>query len=953
MNTDRDRDLSITPHFRLQVRPESFAEENLVSIGTRLERAFGVFVSALASDAGSQPIEVRLDDVLVESDRAPIEAGGYIRPDTLQMAEVYRPDAPGVDLERNLFALLLARALGRSEPPSGLLAYGLIGVLVQRLGGRAGAAAERAQLVAGLQAKRLPSPRELIGHVGSDPGARLVATDFVRYLLDRFGVASLLTAISSPPSDDALRAAFGSSIQTLEKDWRRSLKLGSPSGITHFFRLVGPYLRPHRWHVAEIVLYLAFSVAFGIGMAKLQGTLLDTALIPRDRHALVVIISILAAAFVLVSLTSLRQNYLSASVSENVLREMRLRIFTLIQRLDSAFFQTTGTGDIMSRMTSDLASVDTALSNTAGMGLRMALMLVAATLTILFTDWKLALVVLIGSPVFIVMSRYLMPTVAQASRERQESLSVATTTLQENLGAQSVVKAFGLERHVTSGYRANLNEVFRSSLRLTYLSGIFGISASSIASAIQLIVLGLGGWLVVQGDLTAGTLIAFLALSGQVIGPMQSMSSVVQGFQQATGAMDRVDELLRATPAIADAPNATALSPLATQISLEHVTFGYDENQPILHDLTIDIPADSTVALVGPSGCGKSTVLNLLLRFYDPQIGAVSFDGVDLRSATLESLRSQIGVVLQDNLLFNMSIRENIRLGRLNASDEDVEQAARAAEIHDLILGMPEGYDTVVGERGSRLSGGQRQRVAIARAIIRNPSVLLLDEATSALDPATEAAINDTLERLSRGRTTVNVTHRLASIVNVDRIFVLDAGAVVEWGTHDELVQHGGLYSRLWQEQGGGVLQPGVQYVGVDPSRLQRVPLFSTLPPELLTSLAAALAVERYPAGQTIIHEGESGDTLYLIHRGQVEVFTGNAESRIAPLAVLRDGDYFGEMALLSDRPRTATVRARTPVQVYSLGRREFVDLLHAQPRLAEEVNHVVNQRYAELSFAS
>ncbi len=802
--------------------------------------------------------------------------------------------------------------------------------------------------------RKLPPLRSLMTALPA-PGDALypfIAAGFIRYLLGAYGpdrMKDFVRRLMLGHEDEAARTAFGQPLAQLEKDWHKTLKAATPSGVMRFLRMSGVYLRPYKLQIAEILLYIGIMVAFTNVLARSSQWLFDKALPgpghPGNSRFLAQLMGGLALALVVSFATSLRGDRLQAYVAERVLLDLRLRAFSLIQRLHPGFFQRMQTGDILSRLTSDLAAIQFALSGALAQGIQLFLVLIVAVATILWLDWKLALLAMAGLPLFFITTRWLGPAAARASFIRQQHLADATSSLQENLAAQPVVKAFGLEERVTAGYRGKLETLFRSSQRLTFLSAIFGLAANGIASAIQLTVLGIGGWLILRGNLTVGTLVAFTALLSQIIGPVQSLSGLMQALQQASGAMDRVDELLKARPEIADRPNARPITPLSGAIRLENVSFSYTGGQPMLRNLNLTIPAGTSVALVGPSGCGKSTVLSLLMRFYEPQHGRVLFDGVDLRDATIASVRGQMGVVFQDNFLFDMSIRENIRLGNPGATDAAVEAAARAAEIHDLIVEMPEGYNTVVGERGGRLSGGQRQRIAIARAILRNPAILLLDEATSALDPRTEAAINETLDRLSRSRTTIAATHRLSSVINADRIFVLDRGALVEQGTHDDLLKMGGLYARLWQEQGGFVMGAGVQYVGVEASRLQGVPLFARLDGDLLAALAQRLSVERYPAGDVIINEGEAGDRLYIIHRGQVEVLASDTSGHQRPLNVLREGDHFGEIALLYDVPRTATIRALTPVQLYSLNREDFDSLLASVPGLREMLEQVMVRR--------
>jgi ATP-binding cassette subfamily B protein len=960
-----DRKAQETPHFRIRYVADSFAEQQLAGIAGRLENAYGIIAGLLSLQTPPRAkIEVHLAELLDDPKQPgiPMAEGGYAVPERLEIHEVYRADAPGQGLDRSLLQVLLAVAVGDERPRPAFIQDGLLALTKQRLG-MFPPDDQIIPALGGAKVRReLPPISTLIGGPtqATAPIYPLAAAGFTGYLHRTFGpdrLREFARRLGSVAPDDAAKAAFGDGLTGIDKAWRKTLKVAQPGGVLRFMRLSSQYLRPHKLKVIEVILYISLSVGFTIGLQKMQQQLIDRALpgvifgpdgpVQRvgDQHALAVIMGIVVGAFVIVSLTSLRESYVMAWVSEKVIMDIRLRIFSNLQRLQPGFFQRVQTGDIMSRMTSDLAAIEFALTGAVAGGFRIVLTLIAAVITVFWTDWKLALFAMALTPLFFIAGKFLGPAAARASFARQEHLGEATSVLQENLAAQPVVKAFGLQQREVTGYTRSLNTLFRSSLRLTFLSGIFGLSANSIASAIQLAVLGLGGYLVIEGNLTVGTLLLFLGLMGQIIGPLQSISQILQALQQASGAMDRVDEILKVEPEIRDEPGARPAAPLRSAIRFENVSFSYSEDQPILRNLTFTIPAGRNVALVGPSGCGKSTVLNLIMRFYEAQAGQVAYDGADLRSLTLDSLRAQMGIVFQDNFLFNASIRENIRMGRQNATDDEVEAAAKSAEIHDLIMQMPEGYDTLVGERGGRLSGGQRQRVAIARAIIRNPSILLLDEATSALDPRTEAAINETLDRISRGRTTISVTHRLASVVNADQIFVFDRGGLAEQGTHDDLVKKGGLYASLWQEQGGFMLGAGVQYVGVEASRLQGVPLFAQLDGDLLAALSQRLAVERYPAGDVIVNEGDVGDKLYIVHKGQAEVLAFDRTGQQRPLNVLREGDHFGEIALLFDVPRMATIRALTPIQLYSLSKEDFGVLLQAVPGLREVLEQTMAQR--------
>ncbi|MDQ2742110.1 MAG: ABC transporter transmembrane domain-containing protein, partial [Chloroflexota bacterium] len=750
----------------------------------------------------------------------------------------------------------------------------------------------------------------------------------------------------------AVQTVYGRSMGALEQAWHRTLGRARTGGIVRFLRLVRPYLAPYRLKVAEIILYIVMAVAFSIGFARAQGILLDKALIPRNTHVLGVTMVILILAFAVVIVGQARASYVVAVVSGGVLRELRLRMFGLVQRLEPGAFRSMPTGDILARMTTDVDQVQIGMPIVLAQGLRLILTVVAAVIAIFLLNWKMAFLALVAIPLLALTGRVFAPRAAEASMQRQQKLALAVSTLQENLAAQTVVKAFSLEGWAGRRYAVDLAEVFRAGVSMTFITGLSGATFASIASLVQLTVLGLGGYLVVQGQLTAGILFAFLALMAQVVGPMQNLTSVLQSIQQASGGMERVHQFLLTKPAIADADGARDLGRLAHGISLTDVSFSYTGAEPNLQAVSFDIPAGASVALVGPSGCGKSTILNLIMRFYDPTAGRVCFDGVDLRTATLESIRGQIGIVLQDSVLFNMTIRENIRLGDLTVTDDEVEAAAHTAEIHDAIIRMPLGYDTEVGEGGKQLSGGQRQRVAVARAVVRNPAILLLDEATSALDPRTEAAVAATLERIGQGRTTITVSHRLASITGSHRIIVLDAGMVVEQGTHAELLDHAGLYASLWHEQ-MSVVATGMSASEVDALRLRRVPLFATLPPTLLASLAEQLHLERHSAGDIIIEQGTVGDKMYIIRRGQVAVLAANPAGVQRRLAVLEEGDHFGEIALLHDAPRMATIRARTAVELQVLDKEDFAALLAAEPESRATMERIMVEREQKTASAA
>jgi ABC-type multidrug transport system fused ATPase/permease subunit/pSer/pThr/pTyr-binding forkhead associated (FHA) protein len=757
-----------------------------------------------------------------------------------------------------------------------------------------------------------------------------MSLSFVRYLLDRGNPDNFrrLLAESQPGRlDDTATAIYGSGMAALEEAWQSRLLQGSaPVRPGAFLRLALRYLRPHRRREAEMFVYMLAGLGFTMIFPFAVKHLFDVAIPSGDFSQVLGVIGLLGGAFAISLVAGLRQSYLSAYVSSAVIREIRTSMFGRLQSLTTGWFGRQQQGDVVSRMVSDVAALESGLSETVREGFFQMLSLVVAAIVLMILNPLLGGIVLVGAPLVGIVYKQMSGGARKRSLEVQEQMGTLVSVASENFGAQQVVKAFSLEGRERGRFRRACDRLFSAQLRLQLFGGLFGLSVTTIVTALRLIVLGLGAWLILEGDLTVGGLVAFLGLMGEVLSPVTVLTGIGQEIQAATGALERVNEVLEAIPEVDDTPEATPLSPLQHEIRLDKIGFSYSPERRTLDGIDAVITAGSRVAFVGPTGAGKSSVLQLLMRFADPGEGGVLFDGRDLRTATLSSLRDQLGVVFQESFLFDASIRENIALGKPNATDAEVKAAARAAELHDYIEDLPRGYDTMVGERGGRLSGGQRQRLAIARALIRDPRVLILDEATSALDPRTERLIADTLARVGEGRTTVAVTHRLNSITGYDRIFVIVAGKLVEQGTHDELVRFGGVYAGLWAEQTGGasVAEPPFDAAAA----LRKLPLFADLPDSQIELVVSRLQPQTLSSGQVVV---EGGGRLAIVRRGRARI---SAEIGAGEGTELGPGDAFGLAALLGNETGAVLV-AEGPVTLLVLDDQAMASLAGALPSVA------------------
>ncbi|NJD19966.1 MAG: ATP-binding cassette domain-containing protein, partial [Gemmatimonadetes bacterium] len=630
--------------------------------------------------------------------------------------------------------------------------------------------------------------------------------------------------------------------------------------------------------------------------------------------------------------------------------DVRLAMYGHIQRLSMGFYGRTRAGDILACFSSDLAAVENVIVLSLPMGASSLASVLLSTLILFLLEWRMALAATLGLALCLFGSRLLAPAAQRAGDELKDRQADLMANVQESVLAQPLVKAFGLHHRMMLRFQGHVTAAGEVSQRANFLAYLLERIPHIGVLVFNLLVVVLGAWLAFRGWLAIGTLVAFQGLLINLSGSLWGITLVIPHFVQAIAGMRRIDALLAERPEIVDVPDARPLARLGREIAFRDVSFSYGADQGGLRQVSFTIPAGTHAVFVGGSGSGKSTVLSLLLRLYDPSSGTVAFDGVDLRTADQGSLRAQCGVVMQESFLFNASARENLRLVKPDATDEEIDAACRAADIHDTLAALPRGYDTPLGERGSRLSGGQRQRVAIARALLRDPALLVLDEATSALDPASEEAVGATLARVGRGRTVGSVTHRLAGAVGADRIFVMEAGRRVEWGTHAELLRRRGRYFELWEKQNGVSLTSGGDWAEIDAEWLGRLPVFEGLDPPLLEVLAKAFVTEQFAAERFVIQEGDEGDRFYVVARGRVEVLRNDAAAQPVRVAVLEDGDHFGEMALLSNAPRNATVRTLAPTTLIALPRGQFANLVGGSPGVRARLEATVRRR-AEASW--
>ena len=567
------------------------------------------------------------------------------------------------------------------------------------------------------------------------------------------------------------------------------------------WRRLFAYLRPYTGRMVVAVLALLLSSGLGLAFPLVIVRLLESVTQSQSYGPLNTLAAALVGLFLLQAVFTFAQSYLLTYIGEHIVYDLRVSLYSHLQRLSLDFFAARRVGELVSRLSSDVTQMRTMLTTNITSLLSQIITLVGAVAIILSLNTSLTLLIAGMLPVLLLVAFTFGRRLQGMSTRVQDDLASSTVMAEEGLQGVRIVKSFGRENYETSRYRAAMQRTFRSSLSVALFNSIFMAVMMFLGFGAIAALVWYGGREVIAGRLTLAMITGFLIYGVTIAMTLGGLGGLYAQLRMAVGGIQRVFELLDTEPTIQDAPVATTLPPAEGRISFEDVAFSYEDGASVLQGVSLELRAGEIVALVGPSGAGKSTLLNLIPRFYDPAGGRVRIDGHDLRGVTQASLRAQMAIVPQDTMLFGGSIRENILYGRLDASEAELIAAAQAANAHDFVMALPQGYDTVVGERGTKLSGGQRQRVAIARAILKDPRILLLDEATSALDNQSEGLVQEALNRLMQGRTTLIIAHRLSTIKVAHRIAVMDAGSIVELGTHDELMRQNGLYARLYAMQ--------------------------------------------------------------------------------------------------------------------------------------------------------
>ena len=577
--------------------------------------------------------------------------------------------------------------------------------------------------------------------------------------------------------------------------------MGRADDVQGTMRRLWSYLKRQRWLLIGTVVLVALSSGLALLGPYLMGIAIDTYILKGDLPGLARTVLLMIGAYGGASLATWLQMYVMASVAQRTVRDIRNDLFAKLQTLSLRFFDRHTHGELMSRLSNDVENISNVLNQGVTQFISSVLSVAGVVVVMCLINWRLALVSLVTVPLMVLLSGAVAMQTRKGFREQQETLGDLNGIIEETITGQRVVKAYVREQAAIAEFDVSNRKLQRAATRAETFSGFMGPMMNLINNLGFAIIAGTGGWMALRGLATVGTIASFINYAQQFGRPLNQIAQLYAQIQGAIAGAERVFEILDEVPELADAPDAQPLERVAGDVVFEDVCFGYEPGVPVLKQVSFHAEPGRTIALVGPTGAGKTTIVNLLTRFYDIDSGQIAVDRKDIRRMKKADLRRQLGIVLQDTFLFSESVIENIRYGRLDATDEEVIAAARLANADQFIHRLPQGYQTELSERGSNLSQGQRQLLAIARAVLADPGILILDEATSSVDTRTEKHIQEAMLRLMEGRTSFVIAHRLSTIRDADNILVINGGRIIERGTHDELLAQRGFYHHLYMSQ--------------------------------------------------------------------------------------------------------------------------------------------------------
>lgn len=570
--------------------------------------------------------------------------------------------------------------------------------------------------------------------------------------------------------------------------------------MTLYLRILS-YIKPYMHRLIFAMFCTIMAAAGNLYIPLIIKDMIDEVLADKNGTMLNWIAASIIAIFVVRGLFWYGQNYLMSYVGQSVIIDIRAAVFKKLQRLSVSFYDKNKTGTIMSYVTNDVNALQSAMvENTIEM-ITEGFILIGSVVAMIHLDWRLTLFTVCTFPVVLWFMEFFGKKIRKTGGRIQECTADITSVLQESVASARVIKSFVREDYEVDRFDVENRANFRANMKNAQLMATLTPVVELVAAIGVTMIIWYGGNNVINGTITAGSLVAFLTYAVNISNPIKRLTRVIGNIQKALAAAQRVFMIIDMPEEIAESRDAKQLPEVSGKVEFQNVSFAYDDKGNVITDLSFSVKPGEVIAIVGPSGAGKSTIANLLPRFYDVNKGDIKIDGHSVREVTLDSLREQVGIVPQETMLFNGSVYNNILYGRLDATKEEIEAAAKAANAHDFIMQLTDGYETKLGDRGVNLSGGQRQRIAIARAILKNPRILILDEATSALDTESERVVQEALDRLMVGRTSFVIAHRLSTVKNADKILVLEKGNLVESGTHDELLALDGLYAHLYKIQ--------------------------------------------------------------------------------------------------------------------------------------------------------